>query len=113
MLHNITLKVHHYDEDTHQLIVSFGGEQNGIHYETEHLTFNPANYNTSNPDLALRGIAQAGLSYLQREIDKQNFSVSKSMQDTLKGSVNKQFYYISSELNNSEYESMVASEIEI
>ena len=113
MIHNITVKVHHYDEENHSLVVTFGGELNGVHYETSQLSFNPSNYHPTDPGLAIKGIASLGLSYLQSEIDRQNFLVSEDMHAGLKDSINKQFYYIASDLVNADLEKHVSTEIEI
>lgn len=93
-MHNITVKVDHYDEETNTLVVSFGGEQDGVHYETPLIAFHPSSYHPTEPELALKGIAQMGITHLEQEINKQTAKQNTAAIETYKGFISQQFNYV-------------------
>jgi len=93
MIKNITVKVGNYDQETNSLLVCFGGELEGVHYETDYIAFTPSNYHPSDPDLAIRGIAQLGISILQQDIEKKKAALNTEYIEAIKNRAEQQFNF--------------------
>lgn len=93
MVDNITVKVGNYDDDTNTIQVSFSGVQDGVTYETGYIAFNPANYHSTDPDLAIKNIAQLGLSIIQAEIEKVKSAANKEFIEAIKTKAEQEFSF--------------------
>lgn len=84
---NVKVNIDSFDQNTHTIIVSFSGTQNGVEYSTQKYAFNTSQYyslyGVYTVDDAIKKLAQVGLNYLQQEAAKANAATNSDLMTQL------------------------------
>lgn len=102
---NVKVNVDSFDQNSHTIIVSFSGTENGVEYNTQKYAFNTSQYYSLygifTVEDAIKKLAQVGLSYLQQEVIKSNAINNDALMSQLSALNNTTHNFAASDLINS------------